>query len=218
MGYYSDRVLPKVLDHSLDTPHVRRIRARVTAGLAGEVVEVGFGTGHNLAYLPSRVTRLLAVEPSQSSLGLAAARISAVTVPIEVIGPDAQQLPLADASVDAALCTWTLCSIPDPVAAVAEVRRVLHPGAALHFVEHGVAPDQNVRRWQARVNPLQRRVMGGCNLDRDIPELLHLGGMTVTRLERYYAPGGPKAFAAMYEGAAVATKQPSDERVGHFGG
>lgn len=203
MGWYDDRVLPKLQDHALDTARARRIRARVTASLAGEVVEVGFGTGHNLSYLPPRVTRLLAVEPSKASLRIAAARIAASAVPIDVIAPDAQRLPLPDASVDAALCTWSMCSIPDPVAAVADVHRVLRPGGQLHFVEHGLAPDERVRRWQGRLNGLQQQLMGGCHLDRDIPELLRLGGMTVTHLERYYEPGVPKTFAAMYEGRAI---------------
>ena len=203
MRWYDEHVLPRLQDHALDTAHAHRIRARVLAPLAGEVVEIGFGTGHNLPYLPAGVTRLLAVEPSESSIAVAADRIAASAVPIEVIGPDAQQIPLPDASVDAALCTWSMCSIPDPVAAVSEVRRVLRPGAQLHFVDHGVAPDERVRRWQHRLSGLQQRLMGGCHLDRDIPELLRLGGMTVTHLERYYAPAAPKAFAAMYEGRAI---------------
>lgn len=205
MGWYCEHVLPKLLDVGMDTEYTRRIRARVTAGLAGEVIEVGFGTGHNLAHLPAGVTRLLAVEPSQSSLRRADARIAASAVPVvEVIGADAQRLLLPDALVDAALCTWSLCSIPDPVAAVHEVRRVLRPGGQLHFVEHGVAPDENVRRWQSRLNPLQKRFVGGCNLDRDIPLLLRLGGMTLTHLQTYYGQGEPKPLAAMYEGTAVA--------------
>ena len=203
MRWYDEHVLPRLQDHALDTAHAHRIRARVLAPLAGEVVEIGFGTGHNLPYLPAGVTRLLAVEPSESSIAVAADRIAASAVPIEVIGPDAQQIPLPDASVDAALCTWSMCSIPDPVAAVSEVRRVLRPGAQLHFVDHGVAPDERVRWWQHRLSGLQQRLMGGCRLDRDIPELLRLGGMTVTHLERYYAPAAPKAFAAMYEGRAI---------------
>ena len=203
MRWYNEHVLPRLQDHALDTAHAHRIRARVLAPLAGEVVEIGFGTGHNLPYVPAGVTRLLAVEPSESSIAVAADRIAASAVPIEVIGPDAQRIPLPDASVDAALCTWSLCSIPDPVAAVSEVRRVLRPGAQLHFVDHGVAPDERVRRWQHRLSGLQQRLMGGCHLDRDIPELLRLGGMTVTHLERYYAPAAPKAFAAMYEGRAI---------------
>ncbi len=203
MGWYDEHVLPKLQDHALDTVHARRIRARVTAPLAGEVVEVGFGTGHNLPYLPATVTRLLAVEPSEANIRVATARVAAAAIPIDFIAPDAQRLPLRDDSVDAALCTWSMCSIPDPVAAVAEVRRVLRPGGKLHFVEHGAAPDVSVRRWQGRLNGVQRRLMGGCTLDRDIAELLRLGGMAVTHLMRYYAPGGPKVFAAMYEGTAV---------------
>lgn len=201
--WYDEHVLPKLQDHALDTEQARRIRSRVTAPLAGEVVEIGFGTGHNLPYLPTRVTRLLAVEPSEASIGVASARIAASSVPLDIIGPDAQRLALPDASVDAALCTWSMCSIPDPVAAIAEVRRVLRPGGQLHFVEHGLAPEDGVRRWQRRLNGLQRTLMGGCHLDRDIPELVRLGGMTVTDLQRYYLPGVPKAFSAMYEGRAV---------------
>lgn len=204
MRWYSEHLLPKLLNRAMDTREIRRIRARVTAGLVGDVLELGFGTGHNLAYLPAAVTRLLAVEPSVTSIELATRRISASAIPVDVIGPDGQCLPLPDTSVDSALCTWSLCTIPDPVAAVREVRRVLRPGGHLHFVEHGLAPDKSVRRWQRRLNPMQRRFMGGCHLDRDIAELLRLGGMTVTHLERYYGQEELKAFAAMYEGKAVA--------------
>ncbi len=204
MGWYCEHVLPRLLDHAMDTEQTRAIRARVTRGLAGEVVEVGFGTGHNLTQLPSVVTRLLVVEPSQSSMRRADSRIAATAVPVEVVGSDAQRLALPDASVDAALCTWSLCTIPDPVAAVREVRRVLRPEGQLHFVEHGVAPDEKVRRRQARMNPLQRRLAGGCTLDLDIPALLRLGGMTITQLQTYYGDGAPKVLAAMYEGRAVA--------------
>jgi ubiquinone/menaquinone biosynthesis C-methylase UbiE len=188
----------------MDTENLRRIRARVAAGLAGEVVEVGFGTGHNLPYLPPGVTRLLAVEPSRASIDRARPRIAESPVPVEVVGGDAQRLALPDASVDAALCTWTLCSVPDPVAAVRELRRVLRPGGRLHFVEHGMAPDESVRRWQARLNPIQRRLAGGCTLDRDVLALLHRGGLTVASVRTYYGEGEPRALAAMYEGTAVA--------------
>lgn len=161
MGWYGEHVLPMLLDVAMDTQHTRRIRARVTAALAGDVIEIGFGTGHNLTHLPAGVTRLIAVELSRSSTHRANARIAASAVPVQVLAADAQRLPLPDASVDAALCTWSLCSIANPVAAVREVRRVLRPGGQLHFVEHGIAPDQNVRRWQTRLNPLQNRFVGG---------------------------------------------------------
>ncbi len=204
MGWYCEHVLPRLLDVAMDTRPTRRIRARVSAGLAGEVVEVGFGTGHNLAHLPPGVTRLLAVEPSRRSLRLADTRIAASAIPVEVVGSDAQALALPDASVDAALCTWSLCTIADPVAAVRELRRVLRPGGELHFVEHGRAPDASVRSWQGRLNPLQKRLAGGCTLDRDIPALLRLGGMAVTHLDTYYGPGAPRVLAALYEGRAAA--------------
>ena len=204
MGWYGEHVLPYLLDAAMDTPELRTIRARVAAGLAGDVLEIGFGSGHNLPHLPPGVTRLLAVEPSGAAIDRARKRIAASPVTVEIVAPDAQRLPLPDASVDSALCTWSLCTIPDPVAAVAEIRRVLRPGGQLHLVEHGLAPDADVRRWQARLNPLQRRLVGGCTLDRDIPALLARGGMRVTELSTYYGRGEPKAYAAMYEGRAVA--------------
>jgi len=203
MSWYGEHVLPHLLDAAMDTPELRTIRGRVAAGLTGDVVEIGFGSGHNLPYLPPTVTRVFAVEPSAAAVGRARQRIAASPVPVEVVAPDAQRLPLPDASVDAALCTWSLCTITDPVAAVAEVRRVLRPGGQLHLVEHGLAPDARVRRWQARLNPLQRRLVGGCTLDRDIPALLARGGMRVTELSTYYGRGEPRPLAAMYEGRAV---------------
>ena len=204
MGFYGDRVLPRLINVVMDTEQIRRIRARVCAGLTGEVVEIGFGTGHNLPFLPPEVTRVRAVEPSGVGVRLARERIEHATAEVEVIGLDGQRLPLPDASVDAALCTWTLCSIPDAVAAVREVRRVLRPGGELHFVEHGLAPDAKVRAWQRRLNPIQRRVGGGCHLDRDIGAIVEAGGLTISRLDRYYGKGEPKPFGAMYEGVAVA--------------
>jgi SAM-dependent methyltransferase len=203
MGWYGDHVLPTLLDRAMDTDDIRRIRARVAAPLAGEVVEIGFGSGHNVPFLPAGVTRLLAVEPSRTAVRRAAGRIAAARVPVVVVGRDAHRLPLPDASVDAALCTWSLCTIADPVAAVAELGRVLRPGGRLQFVEHGLSADARVRRWQARLDPFQRRLVGGCHLDRDVPEILRLGGLAVGRLERYYGPG-PRPFTAMYEGTAAA--------------
>lgn len=203
MKWYDEHVLPKLLDVAMDTAQHRRIRARVSAGLAGTVVELGFGSGHNLTHLPSAVTRLLAVEPSRSSLLRAQARIAGCAVPVQVVRADAQQLPLPDASVDAALCTWSLCSIADPMLPFVRCR-VLCPSGRLHFVEHGAAPDTDVRRWQARLNPLQQRLVGGCTLDLDVPALLRACGMSLTHLETYYATGQPKTLAAIYEGTAVA--------------
>jgi ubiquinone/menaquinone biosynthesis C-methylase UbiE len=182
---------------------MRPIRARVAEGLKGEVVEIGFGTGHNLPFLPPDVTHLWAVEPSTRSVQLAKDRIAAAPFPVTVVGLHGEQIPLPDESADAVLCTWSLCTIPDPVAAVREMRRVLRPGGELHFVEHGAAPDPGVRTWQDRLNPVQRRVGGGCNLNRDIAALIEQGGFTMKHLETYYNRGEPKPFGWLFEGRAV---------------
>ena len=205
MGFYGDRVLPHVINVVMNTKQTRTIRERVCADLKGEVLEIGFGTGHNLPYLPAAVTRMLAVEPSVRSVELARERIAASPVEIEVVGLDGQRLPVEDESVDAVLCTWSLCTIPDGIAAVREARRVLRPGGRFHFIEHGAAPDTRVRRWQDRLNPIQNRIGGGCNLNRDIAGIIEAGGLSITKLDRYYNAGEPKAFGAMYEGIAAAS-------------
>lgn len=203
MSLYGDRLLPRVINLVMNTKQNRRTRDRVCAELCGDVVEIGFGTGLNLPHLPPAVTRLRAVEPAGLAVRLAQGRVAASTVPVDVIGLDGQRIPLPDASADAALCTWSLCTIPDPIAAVREVARVLRPGGTLSFVEHGRAPDPAVRRWQNRLNGIQQRVAGGCHLNRDIPALLEAGGMTVVRLETYYGKGEPKPYGYLYEGTAT---------------
>jgi ubiquinone/menaquinone biosynthesis C-methylase UbiE len=203
MGFYDDRVLPHVINVVMNTKQTRAIRRRVCADLSGEVLEIGFGTGHNLPYLPPAVKRLHAVEPSGVGVKLARDRIAATTVPVEVVGLDGQSLPLPDDCVDAALSTWTLCTIPDPVAAIREVRRVLRPGGTLHFVEHGAAPDAQVRRWQDRFNGVQQKIAGGCNLNREIRDIVEEGGLQVRTLDNYYGEGEPKIFGWLSEGVAA---------------
>ncbi|MGI8994606.1 MAG: class I SAM-dependent methyltransferase [Nocardioidaceae bacterium] len=205
MAFYRDRVFPRVMNLVMDNKETRKIRARVCSDLEGDVVEIGFGTGLNVPYLPREVTCLRAVEPSELGVQIARDRIAASPVPVKLSGLDGQSLQFESHSADAVLSTWTLCTIPDAVAALREVRRVLRPGGTLHFVEHGVAPDENVRRWQARFNGLNQRLACGCNLNRDIPALFRAAGLTVSSLDTYYSPGGPKLFAATYEGIATAT-------------
>lgn len=202
MGRYAEQVLPRVVNVVMNTKQTREIRQRVCADLAGDVVEIGFGTGHNLPYLPPAVRSVRAVEPAGLGVRLAEERIRAAGVPVQVVGLDGQDLPMADASADAVLCTWSLCTIPDPVAAVREMRRVLRPDGRLHFAEHGLAPDDGVRRWQARLNGIQQRLAGGCNLNRDIPAILTRGGLVVTDLDAYYGRGQPKPYGYLYEGRA----------------
>ena len=203
MGFYDDRVLPHLINVVMNTKQTRAIRRRVCAPLSGEVLEIGFGTGHNLPYLPAGVSRLHAVEPSGVGVRLAGDRITATSVPVDVIGLDGQRIPLPDDSVDAALSTWTLCTIPDAVASIREVRRVLRPGGSLHFVEHGAAPDPGVRRWQDRLNSVQGKIAGGCNLNRDIRSIVEAGGLRVEQVDSYYGEGEPKIFGWLTEGVAV---------------
>jgi ubiquinone/menaquinone biosynthesis C-methylase UbiE len=202
MGLYSDQVLPRIVDLTMRGSEVEKARARVAAGLDGEVLEIGFGSGRNIPYYPARLKRLWAVDPAAVGRKLAEKRAAASAVPIEYIGLDAQTLPAGDASADHVLSTWTLCTIPDPMAALAEIIRVLRPGGAFHFVEHGRSPDAKVARRQDRLTPLQRRVAGGCHLNRPIDVLVTASGLEVTRLETYYMKG-PRAMQYTFEGIAV---------------
>jgi ubiquinone/menaquinone biosynthesis C-methylase UbiE len=202
MGWYADRVLPRLTDVLLRNREFAAIRARVCAGLEGEVLEVGFGSGRNVPHYPASVTRVRAVDPATLGRELAAERVAASPVPVEYIGLDGAQLPLENASVDHVLTTWTMCTIPDVDGALDEMRRVLRPGGSLHFVEHGRAPAAKVARWQDRLTPVQRRVFGGCHLNRPIADLVEHAGLRVAKLDNYFA-SGPKAFAYMYEGVAT---------------
>ena len=202
MGFYETQVLPRLTDRLMRGGEFDRLRARVMAGLAGEVLEVGFGSGLNMRHYPASVKRVLAVEPAALGRRLAARRVAASAVPVEYIGTDARALPLADASVDHAVSTWTLCTIPDAGRALAEIRRVLRPGGTLHFVEHGRSPDPKVARSQDRFTPLQRRLAGGCHLNRPIAELLAGAGFELTRLDTFYLQG-PRAWGYTFEGTAV---------------
>jgi ubiquinone/menaquinone biosynthesis C-methylase UbiE len=196
MGLYSEHVLPRVIDVVGSGKKVDPLRRRVCAGLAGDVVELGFGSGPNVSFYPAAVTRVDAVEPSDVGWKLAGKRLEAAKVPVRRSGLDGQSLPFPDASHDAALSTWTLCTIPDVAAALREVRRVLKPGGTLHFVEHGLAPDESVRRWQRRLEPLQKRAFGGCHLTRQVVELLTDAGFTITELDVFYEDGAPKIWGA----------------------
>ena len=201
MGWYEQRILPRLVDLTLNTRAFGPIRARVAGGLAGDVLEVGFGSGLNVPHYPAAVERVRVVEPATLGRVLAAERLAASPVPVEFIGLDGQELPLEPASIDHVLITWTMCTIPDISAALAEMRRVLRPGGTIHFAEHGRSPDAKVSAWQDRLTPIQRRVAGGCHLNRPIDELVRRAGFTIDVLDTYYLPG-PKAFGYTYEGVA----------------
>ena len=174
------------------------------APLHGEVIEIGFGTGLNLPHLPVGVTRLRAVDPLETGRALAHKRLARSSVPVDFVGLDGRRIPLDDQSIDSALSTWTLCSIPDPVLAVRELRRVLRPGGKLHFVEHGQSPHPKVRQWQDRLNGLQQRIACGCCLNKDIALIVEDGGFAIDRLDTFYAKGDPKTHGWTFQGVASA--------------
>jgi ubiquinone/menaquinone biosynthesis C-methylase UbiE len=204
VGFYGDQVLPRVVNVLLGNRECARMRARVAADLEGDVLEVGFGSGLNVPHYPPSVARVRAVDPATVGRKLAAQRVAASPVPVEYVGLNGEELPLPDESVDQVLTTWTLCTIPDVDRALTEIRRVLRPGGALHFLEHGRSPDAKVAEWQDRLTPIQRRIGGGCHLNRPIDHLLEQAGLEVTREDHYYMRG-PKPLGYMYEG--VATKR-----------
>ena len=189
MAFWTDRVVPHLTDVALSTSEVTELRRRVCPGLHGTVLEIGFGSGLNVLCYPDDVTAVSAVEPSDVGWRLSGKRRATSGIPIRRSGLDGQSIAEPDDSHDAALSTFSLCTIPDPMRALGEVRRVVAPGARLHFLEHGLAPDPGVQRWQQRLEPWQRRVAGGCHLTRDVPRLVRQAGFEIETLEEVYAPG-----------------------------
>jgi SAM-dependent methyltransferase len=202
MDIYEEQILPRFTNLVMGRREFTQIRARVAAQLDGDVLEVGFGSGLNVPHYPSVVKRLRAVDPATVGRKLAAKRVTASPVPIEYVGLDGQDLPLEPASVDHVLTTWTLCTIPDVERALSEIHRVLRPGGSFHFVEHGRSPNPSVARWQGRLTPFQRRVAGGCHLNRPIDQLIAHSGLKLIQMDNYYAKG-PRAFGYMFEGVAT---------------
>ncbi|HET6167365.1 MAG TPA: class I SAM-dependent methyltransferase [Marmoricola sp.] len=203
MGFYGDHVVPRIVNLACGTKDMHPYRERVCAGLDGEVVEIGFGSGLNVPFYPDSVSRVTAVEPADLGWKLAAARVAGSKVPIERAGLDGQSLPFGDDTFDSAVSTWTLCTIPDAALALREVRRVLKPGGTLHFVEHGLAPDEKVRKWQYRLDPIEKRFAGGCTFSRPIAELVTGAGFTMQDLDVFYG-NGPKFAVAFSLGVAAA--------------
>ena len=203
MGVYGEQVLPRLVNVLLGNAEFgRKFRARACAGLRGDVLELGFGSGLNLPFLPPEVTGIWTVEPSRVALDLAGSRIAASRVPVHTGTLDGERLDFPDDRFDSALSTMTLCTIPDVDSALAELRRVLKPGAVFHFVEHGLADDERVARRQRRFEPVQKRVAGGCHLARDIAALIRTAGFEITELDTKFMKG-PKALSYMYVGQAT---------------
>ena len=202
MGVYEERALPRLVELTCGGKDMAKFRARTVEGLSGTIVEVGFGSGLNAPVYPPEVTTVKAIEPSALARERSARHTAGITATIDFVGLDGARLPLADASCDGALSTFTLCTIPDVAAALDELHRVVRPGGRFHFLEHGRAPDESVRTWQRRIEPVQKRVAGGCHLTRDAEALVSDAGFEIVELERRYVKG-PKPFAFFTLGRAV---------------
>ena len=193
MGFYNDKIVPRLVTCACGTKPILKQREKVVPLAAGRVLEIGVGAGHNLPYYDAvRVDSILGIDPCTTSWALAQNRASQLGVPLEFLEGSAEDMPLPDASFDTVLMTFSLCTIPDGRAALAEIRRVLRPGGRLVFCEHGEAPDDSVARWQGRINPLWRRLLGGCNLNRPIVNWIVSAGFSIDSLDQMYLPGTPR--------------------------
>lgn len=201
MGFYTDRILPHLIHHAMRGRDFVPYRRRVLARAAGRVLEIGIGSGENLGYYGPGVTEILGLEPHPVLAAKARRLARESSVPVRIAESGAEQIPLDGGCIDTVVTTWTLCSIPDVALALQEMRRVLQPDGRMLFVEHGLAPDARVRRWQHRLTPVWKRVAGGCHLDRPIQALVEAAGFHIEDIGTGYMPGlRPMTF--LYEGCA----------------
>ena len=206
MSIYKDRILPHLVNFACSTKPSQKQREKIVPLASGEVLEVGFGSGLNLPfYDKQKVQKVWGLEPSDGMRRKARPMVEASGLNIEFIDLPGENIPLETNSVDTVLVTYSLCTIPDVVAALDGMRRVLRPGGSLLYCEHGIAPDESVRRWQRRLNPVWSRLAGGCNMNRDIPALLGKGGFEITADDRMYIPG-LKMLCYNYWGVAKAAR------------
>lgn len=201
MGLYRKLVVPRLTDLAMRNEHLGPYRARVIGAAEGRVLEIGVGSGLNLARYPPVIRELVALEPDPKLIGMARQKSTEREHPLTFLKASAERIPLEDHTVDTIVSTWTMCTIPDIRRALEEMRRVLKPNGRLLFVEHGLAPEPRVQKWQNRLDPIWTRVGGGCHLNRPIETLLTGAGFEIDRLQTGYMQG-PKLMTFMYEGAA----------------
>jgi ubiquinone/menaquinone biosynthesis C-methylase UbiE len=201
VGLYNDVILPKLCHLAMRNRRLTPYRKRVVASAAGRVLEIGIGSGLNLPFYPAVVREILGLEPSPQLVSMAKEAAAASPSLVTFIEGSAESIPLDSESIDTVVTTWTLCTIPQAATALDEMRRVLKPSGRLLFVEHGLAPDESVRKWQDRLTPAWRCLSGGCHLNRPIRRMIEHAGFRLDRIESDYMPG-PKLMTFMYEGAA----------------
>ena len=202
-SFYDRVILPRLLNCAMSQKQMARVRAQIVPEVAGDIVEIGFGSGLNLSHLGREVRSVTAVDPSEGLHRLAEPRIEKAAAEVIHMQTTAEALPCESNSFDAALCTWSLCTIPDPMAALQELRRVLRPGGLFAFIEHGASPDAGIRRWQDRINPFWNRIGGGCHLNREPEVMIREAGFEIKRIDASYIPG-PKIATYTFRGLAQA--------------
>lgn len=203
MSLYSRHVFPHLLDWLMSQPAFARAREELLAKVEGDVLEIGFGTGLNLAYYPAGIKSLTTVDVNPGVHRLAEKRLEQSRLPVRFELVSGERLPMPDASFDAVVSTWTLCSIPDVESALREIRRVLKPQGHFHFVEHGLSPDPAIAKWQHRLTPVQKVIADGCHLDRDHLKLIAGAGLKVVEKRQFLAEGLPALGSFMTLGVAV---------------
>lgn len=203
MSFYHHHVFPRLLDFAMRSPVFREPRQRTLAPASGRILEIGFGTGVNLRHYPPGVNRIEAIDPDVDLDRWSAPRIAASRIDVDFHHLDAEHLPFAAGSFDTVVCTLTLCSIPDVGHALREINRVLKPGGRFLFLEHGLAPDPGVARWQRRLTPMQKKIGGGCHLDRPTSDLVAQAGLELGPVQNYYLKGVPRVAGYMTEGVAT---------------
>jgi ubiquinone/menaquinone biosynthesis C-methylase UbiE len=203
MSFYQEHIVPQLVKLAMRNRELEPYRERVLAGVEGRVLEIGIGAGPNLEFYPACVKEILALEPSAKLIAMAQRAAGKSSISVKFLEGSAEAIPLESGKVDIVVMTWTLCSIPDALRALQEMRRVLTPGGRLLFVEHGQSPDASVRKWQDRLTPIWKRFAGGCHLNRPISALLEQADFHVTHLTTGYMKHGPKPMTFLYEGIAA---------------
>ena len=202
MGFYAKHCLPILLDCACATKPIRKQRQKIIPLAKGDVVEIGIGSGHNLPYYDqSKVNKLIGIDPDEHVWKKSAKNREKFSKPIERLGLSGEDIPLADNSADTVVVTYSLCTIPDPIKALGEMRRILKPDGDLLFTEHGKAPDAKVQKWQNRIDPIWSKIAGGCYSGRPIPDYFGQAGLKLAQLDEMYIPG-PKALSYNYWGIA----------------
>jgi ubiquinone/menaquinone biosynthesis C-methylase UbiE len=203
MGLYATQIFPRLMDRVMSGKEFQRLRGLLLRGARGEVLEIGLGTGLNLPHYPGKVSWLHAVDPAPLLPDRVAQRSQAVPFPIQIKQVSAETLPFDNQTFDCVVSTWTLCTIPDPVKALREVRRVLKPDGVFLFLEHGRSEDETVAAWQDRLNPVQNIIGCGCNLNRQIDQIIAHAGLKIMTLDRFQMQSVPRLGGEMYRGAAT---------------